>query len=351
MVTKTPNFSFELVDFNTRPWGSKEHDNWRIIDAVFSNFLTVTNLKGVWQNAIGVTVGQKYVDPDLGTMWEVLTAHTTPSSGTFAASRTSVDTNWVSFTVAVQTKGAYAQNTVYSPNDFVTSGDRYGIVQSSYTSNNTAATAALGYDADVTAGDIITLLDVSEQLDVNFSSNGLLTRTAANTYTSRTIAGGTGIDLTNGDGVSGAPSVAIDSTVATLTGSQAFTNKTFGDGTTFGGSIVSDTDSTDDIGTTGVRWKSLFVDDITTTGLIAAGGNITATDLTLSGDLTVNGTTVTLNVTNQVISDNLFELNNGATSNANDSGFVIERGSTGDNALFIWDESGDFFATGTTEAT
>jgi hypothetical protein len=351
MATKTPNFSFELVDFNTRPWGSKEHDNWRIIDAVFSNFLTVTNLQGVWQNAIAVTVGQKYVDPDLGTMWEVLTAHTTPSSGTFAASRTSVDSNWVSFTVAVQTKGAYAQNTVYSPNDFVTSGDRYGIVQNSYTSNNTAATAALGYDADVTAGDIITLLDVSDQLDVNFSSNGMLARTGAGAYTSRTIAGGTGIDLTNGDGVSGAPSVAIDSTVATLTGSQAFTNKTFGDGTTFGGNIVSDTDSTDDIGTTGVRWKSLFVDDITTTGLIAAGGNITATDLTLSGDLTVNGTTVTLNVTNQVISDNLFELNNGATSNANDSGFVIERGSTGDNALFIWDESGDFFTVGTTEAT
>ena len=351
MATKTPNFSFELVDFNTRPWGSKEHDNWRIIDAVFSNFLTVTNLQGVWQNAIAVTVGQKYVDPDLGTMWEVLTAHTTPSSGTFAASRTSVDSNWVSFTVAVQSKGAYAQNTVYSPNDFVTSGDRYGIVQSSYTSNNTAATAALGYDADVTAGDIITLLDVSDQLDVNFSSNGMLARTAAGTYASRTIAGGTGIDVTNGNGVSGAPSVAIDSTVATLAGSQTLSNKTFSDGVTFGGTIKSDTDSTDDIGTTGVRWKSLYVDDITSTGLIASGGNITATDLTLSGDLTVNGTTVTLNVTNQVISDNLFELNNGATSNANDSGFVIERGSTGDNALFIWDESGDFFAAGTTEAT
>ena len=351
MATKTPNFSFELVDFNTRPWGSKEHDNWRIIDAVFSNFLTVTNLQGVWQNAIAVTVGQKYVDPDLGTMWEVLTAHTTPSSGTFAASRTAVDSNWVSFTVAVQSKGAYAQNTVYSPNDFVTSGDRYGIVQNSYTSNNTAATAALGYDADVTAGDIITLLDVSDQLDVNFSSNGLLTRTAAGTYTSRTLEGGTGIDVTNGNGVSGNPSAAIDSTVATLAGSQTLSNKTFSDGVTFGGTIKSDTDSTDDIGTTGVRWKSLFVDDITTTGLIAAGGNITATDLTLSGDLTVNGTTVTLNVTNQVISDNLFELNNGASSNANDSGFVIERGSTGDNALFIWDESGDFFAVGTTEAT
>jgi hypothetical protein len=51
------------------------------------------------------------------------------------------------------------------------------------------------------------------------------------------------------------------------------------------------------------------------------------------------------------VSDNLFELNNGAGSNANDSGIVIERGSTGDNAIFIWDESADTFQVGTTTAT
>ena len=41
-------------------------------------------------------------------------------------------------------------------------------------------------------------------------------------------------------------------------------------------------------------------------------------------------------------------LNSGATSNANDCGIIIERGSTGNDALFIWDESADKFALGTT---
>jgi hypothetical protein len=47
----------------------------------------------------------------------------------------------------------------------------------------------------------------------------------------------------------------------------------------------------------------------------------------------------------------LFELNNGASSNANDCGIVIERGPTGDNAIIAWDESADKFTMGTTTAT
>ena len=80
-------------------------------------------------------------------------------------------------------------------------------------------------------------------------------------------------------------------------------------------------------------------------------GNATGVNLTLSGDLTVNGTTTTLNTTNTVVSDALIELNNGATSNANDLGIVMERGSTGDNAFIGWDESADKFIVGTTTAT
>jgi hypothetical protein len=83
----------------------------------------------------------------------------------------------------------------------------------------------------------------------------------------------------------------------------------------------------------------------------ALTGTATAVNLTLSGDLTVNGTTTTVNTTNLVVSDNLIELNNGAASNANDSGIVIERGSTGDNAFMGWDESADKFVMGTTTAT
>ena len=76
-----------------------------------------------------------------------------------------------------------------------------------------------------------------------------------------------------------------------------------------------------------------------------------ADNVTISGDLTVSGDTTTVSTTNMVVSDNLIELNNGATSNSNDSGIVIERGSTGDNAIFMWDESADTFVLGTTTAT
>ena len=42
--------------------------------------------------------------------------------------------------------------------------------------------------------------------------------------------------------------------------------------TTHGGNVVSDTDSTDDLGTTGVRWANLFVDAITATDQVTATG-------------------------------------------------------------------------------
>ncbi len=74
-------------------------------------------------------------------------------------------------------------------------------------------------------------------------------------------------------------------------------------------------------------------------------------DLTVGGNLTVQGTTTTLSTTNSVVSDSLIELNSGAGSNANDLGLIFERGSTGDNAVFAWDESADKFTLGTTTAT
>jgi hypothetical protein len=84
---------------------------------------------------------------------------------------------------------------------------------------------------------------------------------------------------------------------------------------------------------------------------LAQASNVQFANLTLSGNLTVNGTTTTVATTNTTISDNLLELNSGAGSNANDSGILIERGSTGDNAIIAWDESADKFVVGTTTAT
>ena len=86
--------------------------------------------------------------------------------------------------------------------------------------------------------------------------------------------------------------------------------------------------------------------DMSEAGAATFGGAVTIT-----GNLTVNGTTTTVNSTNTTLDDNLLELNSGATSNANDTGIIMERGSTGDNAIIAWDESEDKFIVGTTTAT
>ena len=76
-----------------------------------------------------------------------------------------------------------------------------------------------------------------------------------------------------------------------------------------------------------------------------------AGNVVVTGQLTVNGTTTTVNSSNTTIADNLIELNTGISASSNDAGLIIERGSTGNNAAIIWDESTDTFAMGLTTST
>lgn len=104
----------------------------------------------------------------------------------------------------------------------------------------------------------------------------------------------------------------------------------------------------------------------TATGSLASDGNsatfsgnvsaaaITGTNLTLSGNLTVSGTTTTIDTTNIDVADSLMNLSKGASSGTtatNDGGFIVERGSSENNAAFIWDEGDDKFKALTTSAT
>ncbi len=85
--------------------------------------------------------------------------------------------------------------------------------------------------------------------------------------------------------------------------------------------------------------------------------NLNSNDLTNVGsltvnNLTVNGTTTTVSSVNTTITDSLIELNSGLTgANSKDIGFIFERGSTGHNAAFFWDESSDRFRFITTTNT
>ena len=66
-------------------------------------------------------------------------------------------------------------------------------------------------------------------------------------------------------------------------------------------------------------------------------------DVVVTGDLTVNGTTTTINTTNLNVEDNLIELAHGiAGVPTNDAGFVIARGDE-HNASLFWNEASDTF--------
>ena len=83
-------------------------------------------------------------------------------------------------------------------------------------------------------------------------------------------------------------------------------------------------------------------------------GDISAANAVFSGNLTVQGTTTSVQTTNIDVTDSLMNLSKGAGSGANasnDGGFIVERGSSESNVAFIWDEGDDMFKVLSTSAT
>ena len=236
------------------------------------------------------------------------------------------------------------------------------------------ATAAPSDDGDVSnkkyVDDSIAAISTTaitqgdSNVTVTDSGTGAITVTADTTEVANFAAAATTITATGAINLTAGSDVVIPANVGVTFGSG---EKIEGDNTdltvTSGGKInltaVSDVHIPNNVGiafgTGGEKIESDGTDlTVTSTGalqLTVTGTTTVSGALTVSGDLTVNGTTTTVNSTNTTLDDNLLELNSGATSNANDSGFIIERGSTGDNAIFMWDESADKFTLGTTTAT
>ena len=155
-------------------------------------------------------------------------------------------------------------------------------------------------------------VDVTGNFTISASGTvGIPTDTDLLTLTSGvlTVAGevvGTGFTGTL-DGVLGSGAAAA-ATVTTLTS---------------GGNIVSDTDSTDDLGTTGVRWANLFVDAITATDQITATGFTGTLDGILGSGAAAAATVTTLNTSGAV------NLNLVTDSTSSTSGALIVDGGVG----------------------
>jgi hypothetical protein len=126
------------------------------------------------------------------------------------------------------------------------------------------------------------------------------------------VNGTANLDVVDIDGAVNMATTALVTGVLTTTATQVATG-----GITSGSDIISDTDSTDSLGSTGVRWLKGWFDsltagtltigsgsvtdssgaisfgdeNITTTGIVTAAGTSVFTNLDISGDVDVDGTT------------------------------------------------------------
>ena len=115
--------------------------------------------------------------------------------------------------------------------------------------------------------------------------------------------------------------------------------------------------STIELGVTGVSTTASTITSLTTNGDITLTPNGTgqvavSSGMTVTGDLTVNGTTTTIDSQTLVVEDPLIQLaknNSGGDANTFDQGLFMNRGSD-DNVSFIWDESADQFVFAVTSA-
>ena len=209
--------------------------------------------------------------------------------------------------------------------------------------------AALGETLTIAGGTGLSSVGTSNTVTINIANGGVDTTQLAADAVDGTKIADDSIDsehIVDGsvDNVHLAGSIANDKL---LNSSITFAGGSGSDAVSLGGTLT--------IAGTANEIETVATTDTITIGLpsdVTIGQDLTVTrNATITGNLTVNGTTTTVASTNTTISDNLLELNSGAASNANDTGIIIERGSTGDNAIIMWDESADKFTVGTTTAT
>jgi len=208
---------------------------------------------------------------------------------------------------------------------------------------------------DASANTITGLATTAPSADGDVSNKKYVDDSIAAISTTAITQGDTSVTVA--DSGTGTVTIVADTsnTVATFAAAATTITATGNINLTAGADVAIPNDIGVLFGTGGEKIESDGTDlTITSTGALNINNTGLATvsgALAVSGDLTVNGTTTTNNSVNLTVDDNIIELNSGISTSNNDAGIIIERGSTGDNACILWDESADKFTMGTTTAT
>jgi hypothetical protein len=132
---------------------------------------------------------------------------------------------------------------------------------------------------------------------VGMTSNGLYARTGASTVAARTITGSTGITVTDGDGVSGNPTLTLDAQLVDVAGLTPTDNGVIiGNGTNFvvesGATLKTSLGLT--IGTNVQAWDA----DLDALAAMASTGHVVRTGSATYSQRTITGTAAEITVTN-----------------------------------------------------
>ena len=112
--------------------------------------------------------------------------------------------------------------------------------------------------------------------------------------------------------------------------------------------VIPLTNNSHSLGISGVEWSDIYTRDMHVGGTLFSD-DITASNVTIAGNLIVEGTTTTVNTETINLADNIINLNSNLDANtvpSQDAGFEINRGSELPVSL-VWDEAADKWTIGT----